>query len=298
MAQETNLIDPALRKEFDWLTAAPLAIATVIVTVIIGSAAVWVTLRSISQEHEATRMVATLTATQGQLVATAKVVAEAKPGVELANELAQAMASLRNRVETVQAIEGGLIGGTDGFAEFMRGLARQTPSGLWLTGFTIGATDDDLEVRGRMTNPSNLTEYIRRLKTEPVFRGRSFDALAINRTRDAKETKALEAGADAAKDASLRVADFILKPASAEEIAAAGLRESLKSTRLASTGDSVPRRVGPPGQGFVDPVLTPATDNLGRAAMAELAPGSAAQAKARTVALAKLQDLLPAVRRP
>jgi len=295
MNQQTNLIEPELRRVSEWLTAESLAIATAVTIAVIGGATLWATVRSDNQERMATQKVATLMSSRDELATMDKRIAESKPNTELANQLADSLALLKSHVETVQAIEAGVIGGTAGFAEFMRGFARQTPSGLWLTGFTIGAAEDDLEVRGRMTNPSALTEYIRRLKSEPVFAGRSFAALAIDKSADPRDAKALPAGPNAAKDSPPGFISFVLTPTSPEEIAATALSESLKKTRLASTRESGPQRAGAAGRSYVDPVLTPDTENLGKAAMQELAKGNGEQA--RLAALKKMRELLPTERR-
>ncbi|MDD5174832.1 MAG: PilN domain-containing protein [Sterolibacterium sp.] len=109
--------------------------------------------------------------------------------MQLANELANARALLKSREEVVKVLESGAFSNTIGFAEFLRGFARQAPNGLWLTGFTIGAGGTEMEIRGRMLNPASLPEYIRRLKTEKVFQGRSFASLTIQRPEDGKEKK-------------------------------------------------------------------------------------------------------------
>jgi len=308
MSQQINLINPAFRKVFDWLTAAPLAIATVFLLLVIGSVASWATIRADKMDQAATQKGKTLKDTQDKLVAMGKLVAESKPNAELAAELVNTAALLKNRTEIVRALEGGIIGSTTGFAEFLRGFARQTPKGLWLTGFTIGASGSDMEIRGRMVNPSALPEYIRRLKTEPVFQGRSFASLSIQRPAEAKEKKALEAMLEAsakspaapvtAKESSPSFVDFVLKPSSPDEIAAAALTASLQATKAATTAAAPPRVDGPQKQGFVDPVLTPKTENLGRAAMEELAKGNAEQAKTQAAALKKLQELLPTEKKP
>jgi len=309
MSQQINLINPAFRKVFDWLTAAPLAIAACILLVTIGAAVGWATMRADKQEQAANQKSATLKATQDKLVAMSKLVAESKPNTELASELANTVTLLKNRAEVIRALEGGVIGSTTGFAEFLRGFARQTPKGLWLTGFTIGASGSDMEIRGRMVNPSALPEYIRRLKTEPVFQGRSFASLSIQRPAEGKEKKALEAMLDAsakqgvatptaAKEVPPNFVDFVLKPSSPDEVAAAALAASLQATKLASTPPRPPAPDGPQKQGFVDPVLTPKTENLGRAAMEELQKGNAEQAKTQAAAMKKLQELLPTEKKP
>ena len=297
MVQQTNLIEPTHPQAFDWLKAETLAIAAVVTFGLIGATTIWATARSDDQERLAAQQTAALKSARDALVATGALVAERKPNAELANELAEAVALLKSHVETARAIDGGVIGGTTGFAEFMRGFARQTPDGLWLTGFTIGASEDDLEIRGRMTNPSALTEYIRRLKTERVFEGRSFAALAIDKSAGANGLKALQAGPNAAKDSLPAFVSFVLKPTSPDEIAAAALSESLQTARLASARESAPRRADPTARSFVDPVLTPNTENLGRAAMQELARINEDQAKTRVATLKKAQELLPTERK-
>lgn len=307
MSQQINLINPAFRKVFDWLTAAPLALAAVIMLVVIGSAAGWATIRADEVEQAANRKTKALKDTQDKLAAMGKLVAESKPNAELASELTNTQALLKNRAEVVRALEGGAIGSTTGFAEFLRGFARQAPKGLWLTGFTIGASGSDMEIRGRMVNPSALPEYIRRLKTEPVFQGRSFASLSIQRPAKAKEEKALESMLEATAKPGTAVAvkppaqefvDFVLKPSTPEEVAAAALTSALQATKAASTPAKTARPAGTEKQSFVDPVLTPATENLGRAAMEELQKGNAEQAKTQAAALKKLQELMPAEKKP
>ena len=309
MTQQINLVNPAFRKVFDWLTAAPVAIGTIVVLAIVGSAAAWATLRADKLENAASQKAATLKATQERLVTMGKLVAESKPNAELAAELSNTVAMLKNRTEIVRALEGGVIGSTTGFAEFLRGFARQAPKGLWLTGFTIGASGTDMEIRGRMVSPSALPEYIRRLKTEPIFLGRSFASLSIQRPAESKEKKTLEAileasakpgnaGPGIAKEAAPGFVDFVLKPSSPDEVATAALTAALKTTKAASIAAAPPKVDGSQKQSFVDPVLTPKTENIGRAAMEELAKGNAEQAKTQAEAMKKLQELMPAEKKP
>jgi hypothetical protein len=73
---------------------------------------------------------------------------------------------------------------------------------------------------------------------------------------------------------------------------------SLQATKAATTAAAPPRAEVPHRQSFVDPVLTPKTENLGRAAMEELAKGNAEQAKTQAAALKKLQELIPTEEKP
>ncbi|MCX7175574.1 MAG: PilN domain-containing protein [Proteobacteria bacterium] len=300
MSQQINLLNPAFRKVFDWLTATPLAIATGLLLVILGGATALATMRADRQEQAASERAKTLKDTQDRLVAMGKAVAESKPNAELANELSSTLAFLKSREEIMKVLEGGAIGSTTGFTEFLRGFARQTPTGLWLTGFTIGAAGSDMEIRGRMTNPAALPEYIRRLKTEPVFQGRRFASLTIQRPAAGKDLKSLESILDAKgkpvnpaspadKEAPPSFVEFVLMPEASDPFAAlATIVPPSKPTPSTS----------PQKQGFVDPVLTPKTENLGKAAMEELKKGNDETAKAHAEALKKLQDFMPSEKKP
>lgn len=304
MTQQINLINPAFRKVFDWLTATPLAIATCLLLVVLGGASAWATMRAEKQEQAANLSAKALKDAQDRMVATGKLVAESKPSAELANELANTRALLKSREEIMRVLDGGSIGSTTGFAEFLRGFARQTPNGLWLTGFAIGAAGSEMEIRGRMMNPSVLPEYIRRLKTEPVFQGRSFASLNIQRPTAGKDLKSLEAMLDAsgkpaagttqvAKEAAPSFVEFVLMPVSAQDAAAAAaMAEALHPRKpVAKAPDAATQ------QGFVDPVLTPKTENLGKAAMEEMKKGNA-EAEALAKASKKLQDLMGSENKP
>lgn len=181
MSQQINLINPALRKTHDWLTATPLAIATGIMLAIVILATVSAKMNADARLAEAERSVATLKASQDRLLSLSKEVGELRPDQKLADELSNALTLLTLRTEVIAALEGGSFSNSAGFAEYLRGFARQAPSGLWLTGIVMGSGGDEMEIRGRMLNPAALPDYIQRLNSEKAFNGRSFSNLAILR---------------------------------------------------------------------------------------------------------------------
>jgi hypothetical protein len=88
------------------------------------------------------------------------------------------------RLETGQrqmrtAIASGSAGRTQGYAEYFTALARQAQPALWITGFSIAADGVALELNGRMGDPRLLPGYLRRLNTEPLFKGREFAQLSL-----------------------------------------------------------------------------------------------------------------------
>lgn len=208
MSQQINLLNPAFRKPFDWLTAVPLASAAAVLLAAIVIAAFAARVSSDGRERGALEQEAKLKTVQGRLTTLAKQVAERKPNAQLIADLANVEAQLKVREEILAYLGNGNIGSTSGFAEYLRGFAQQVPKGLWLTGFTIGAGGSDMEIRGRMLNPASLPEYIHRLNSEKAFQGRSFAALTIQRPEEDKKT-ASSAVPGAAKPAFV---EFVLKP--------------------------------------------------------------------------------------
>lgn len=241
MSQQINLLNPAFHKTFDWLTAKPLAIATCVMLVILVAISNWATFQADSRERAANQRAEKLKTAQDRLLTMTKSITESKPDSQLANDLANARALLKSREEIMKVLEGGALGNTIGFAEFLRGFARQVPNGLWLTGFTIGAGGNEMEIRGRMLNPASLPEYIRRLKTEKAFQGRSFASLTIVRPEEGREKKAaaapLAANAKTGKAGATTPAlppsfvDFVLMPDTADP----GKPASAVSTAPAAT---------------------------------------------------------------
>lgn len=186
MSQQINLFKPALRKPRDWLTAGPLLSVAALVLVVILAASYWSGLRATAAEQQAGQREARLKEVQSALTALAKQAANHKPSSKLAAELAEARSQLEVRRAIVRDLKAGNIGSTTGFAEYLRGFAREVPQGLWLTGFTIGPGGSDMEIRGRMLDPAALPVYIRRLKGEQAFQGRSFASLTIKRPQQKK----------------------------------------------------------------------------------------------------------------
>lgn len=220
MSQQINLLNPALRKIREWLAATPLAISSGVLLAALATATYFAKTQADEVEQAAERQAASLKQAQDKLVELAKAASQSKPNPQVAMELASLRESLKGREEIMRVLEGGVLGDTGGFAEYLRGFARQTTEGLWLTGFTIGAGGSDMEIRGRMLNPAALPEFIRRLNSEKAFQGRSFATLDMHRS---EKPPAAAPGAKAPAPPSY--VEFVLAP-SASHPAQAGEKKS------------------------------------------------------------------------
>lgn len=226
MTQQINLLNLELRKKRDLLTAKPLAIAVGLVLVLLMTVSTLVGQQAAALQSEADKRAAELKASQDRLLEMGKSMSDLKPNPELLDELSNSRAMLNLREEVIGALEGKDLHGNQGFAEFLRGFARQVPNGLWLSGFNLHTAGEEMEIRGNMLNSTALPEYIRRLNSEKAFQGRSFSSLVIQRPGVGGDGKPAGAapGAEAAS-APPAFVEFVLrsKPADASRAAAGGV---------------------------------------------------------------------------
>lgn len=225
MTQQINLYDPALLRKRELLSAVNLAAAAAVLLVFIGAWAVLARAQLATLEAEQQTLAPQLKTMQDQMTALAKQVGAMKPDPRIEAELASARALLSVRGEVLGVLEKSIGGGATSFAEYLRALARQSVAGLWLTGFTVGE-GGGMEIRGRMTDPERLPEYIRRLNSEKAFQGRSFAALQVSPGQAAAPAGTVSAPAAAAAPATAPFHEFVLAPEHVAPSATPGRMES------------------------------------------------------------------------
>lgn len=179
MAQQINLYDPALLRKRDWFALSNLVLGAGIAALLVAAAGVLVRGGLPELQAQATTGEAQLQAMRDQVLVLGQRVAERKADPRIEQELAATRQLAAARGEVLQALRQRLASGEPSFADYLRGLARQSMTGLWITGFAWDAASDGLEIRGRTTDPALLPEYIGRLNREPAFRGQAFAALTV-----------------------------------------------------------------------------------------------------------------------
>lgn len=222
MSQQINLYDATLRRRREWLTAAHLAAACGLLLAALGGWGTSARSEAQSLESEAAALAPRVKALQEQVQAMDKAIAVRKPDPRLEEELVAQRAFLATRSEVLDILKKGLGAEAAGFAEYLRGLARQTPSGLWLTGFSVASDGSAMEIRGRTLDPSLLPDYIQRLNAEKAFRGQAFSALQLKAGGAPGPAAAEQAGApapgvDKAAAPAVRFHEFTLVPVKAAE---------------------------------------------------------------------------------
>jgi hypothetical protein len=174
MPQHINLIDANLlprRERFASAGAALVMGATLAVSIALALG-----LNTISAQatNEAAASEQALAALQAR-VATVGTAQPSRPAAELAR--LRAVEAGQRRIRT--ALDSGQAGGVQGYSEYLLALSRQTRSNLWLTAFSVAPDGRALELGGRMTDPRQLPDYLKRLNAEPLFKGREFAQLSL-----------------------------------------------------------------------------------------------------------------------
>ena len=87
-----------------------------------------------------------------------------------------------NAMTKVKAIlHSGAFGNTTGYSDYMAAFARQHIKGLWLTGFVITGSGNEMSIEGRTVIPELVPKYMQKLAVEDRLAGAEFDVFWIKR---------------------------------------------------------------------------------------------------------------------
>lgn len=94
-------------------------------------------------------------------------------------EVARLDADARSRRSVLAMMQGGEFGNTDGFSRYFAAFGRHAMRGVWLTGFSVGESGNELKIRGRVLYPDLVPAYLKALNKEDVMRGRLVTELKL-----------------------------------------------------------------------------------------------------------------------
>lgn len=175
MSQQINLLLPELRPRHDWLAFPSVMGMAAFGLAVMLIAAAWGLFRVQTLSAAQTQLDVEAKTLQQQVQSLSQQIASRQGNPALQDQINRLKDMLQQRDAILSVVEAGKLTPGSGYAEVMRGFARQTMDGLWLTEFSFSGSD--ARIRGRLTDPSLLPLYIRRLNGESVFQGRRFAAL-------------------------------------------------------------------------------------------------------------------------
>lgn len=212
MVQQINLYDPGLLRQRDWLALGNVVAAGLLLAVAVGLLGAWARQDLPALTAQAAANEGQLKAMRDQIAALGQQAASRKPDPRLEQELGAARLLLDARGEVLAVLKQRLGPDADSFADYLRGFARQSVAGLWLTGFSFDAASGGMEIQGRTVDPALLPEYIRRLNQEQAFQGRAFAALKLVEGKPEARPAATVAPASAPAAAAAGTATTVRAP--------------------------------------------------------------------------------------
>lgn len=209
MSQQINLLLEELRPRFDWLAlpvVASAGLAGLLLVVMLAGMNAW-RFDGLNSRENAIR--AQLAGLQQQVQSLSERLGARKGDSTLDKQLEAARTSVGQRQEVLNVVAQGNLPASQTYSGLLQGFSRQVIEGVWLTGF--GFAQNNIEIRGRLTDPALLPVYIGRLNGEAAFAGRRFATLDMKAVDPAAEKQDTTVGAAPTKPAVPRYTEFALR---------------------------------------------------------------------------------------
>lgn len=184
MSQQINLINPALIKQKDFLTVVNMGVIYGVMSVLMLGWYAYSAWQVNALTQVQLSLAAEIPKIEAELAQLLVSRAPRSPDPALLQQLALLESKQQVQAQMLNAIQQRKPQADRGLANYMRGFARQTMDGLWLTGFAIDEANKTMTVRGRSLEAEYLPAYVQKLAKEPVFAGKHFGGLRIKQTED------------------------------------------------------------------------------------------------------------------
>lgn len=193
MSQQINLYNPLFEPRREWMSfnVAATTVLVLLALFALGSAAANWRFGTLAKREQAAAQ--RLAGAKDEMTRLAAQLGSRQKDPRLLAELERAQADLRSRDEVVAVLQGGALGNTTGYSEYLRAFARQSIEGLWLTGFTIAGAGQHVVIEGRTIRADLVPDYLQRLNRERVLQGSTFAEMQMQQpVRDPADKKSVE----------------------------------------------------------------------------------------------------------
>ncbi len=186
MSQQINLYNPLFLKQEKYFSAPAMVQALGIIALALAGFYVYALVQMREVERLAAVDRARIALLREQFVKLGGSLAPRGRSKALESDVASLEADVNARQSVITALQSGELGNTAGFSGYFAAFGRKTMPGVWLTGFSVGESGNELQVRGRVLHPDLVPAYLRSLNGESVMRGRQVTELKLT----AKEASA------------------------------------------------------------------------------------------------------------
>jgi Tfp pilus assembly protein PilN len=201
MSQQINLYNPIFLKQEKYFSARTMAQALGLIAAGIAALCLYAAYQTSRLDAVAAGLDKQLGAERARLIQLGEQYSPRGATRQVQAEVTRLEARVRAGEQLLASLRSGELGNASGFSQYLGAFARQALPGVWLTGFVIGASGDELIVQGRVLQADLVPKYLRALSREDVMRGRSVTELKLT-ARDEGAPKPPAAGAPAAQAAA------------------------------------------------------------------------------------------------
>lgn len=205
MSQQINLYNPAFEQQRQWLSLNTFGAALAMLILLIAAASVFSGLRNEALAKQERASAAQLAQLKEQAEKMTAQIGARKRDPRLLEELGRVQADLDAGAEVLAVLQGGALGNTAGYSDYLRAFARQSFDGLWLTGFSIAGAGQEVTIEGRALQAELVPDYLKRLNRESIMQGRAFADLTIQAPQPDAGT---QAGSDRAEFLEFRLSTY------------------------------------------------------------------------------------------
>lgn len=181
MRQQVNLFSPLFRRQEKKFSARAMLQASG--AVVIGIALLYGLLWwSVLAQRAHARTLAT---EQAEAVRRLADVSQRIPIPRSDPRLEREVRDLEHRLQAIERLRAvgtrDLFQGVSGYSDYFIAFARQSVSGLWLTGITVAGAGEELVLEGRAYDPALVPRYLDRLSGERALQGSEFEVFQLVR---------------------------------------------------------------------------------------------------------------------
>lgn len=181
MSQQINLFNPIFLKQKKIFTTAHMAQTLGLVAAGALLLGVYGAVKTAQLEQHAAAGQAAAAAAEARLAQATKDFPPRQKSKDIEAEIVRMQGELKALRDVRSVLERGELGNTAGYSEYWRAFARQSVSGVWLTGVGVIGPGKEISLEGRALQPELVPGYIQRLTRETVLQGKTFGSLEIAR---------------------------------------------------------------------------------------------------------------------
>jgi hypothetical protein len=175
MSQQINLYNPLFLRKEKYFSVRTMLQSLGLISLGLAALYAYAMVQTRDLEKVAAGYAQQLAAQREQLV---KLSAQGRSKL-LESEVTRLQSELAARRAVLDVLQGGELGNTEGFSRFFAAFGRHAMRGVWLTGFSLGESGNDLRIRGRALHADLFPTYLKSLNREDVMRGRQVTELRL-----------------------------------------------------------------------------------------------------------------------